>query len=93
MSVSPCTTVLIRVACIPLTVMQQRNTAKLQLAKPEIEALNAVIKANPNDPEVQQQQLAEIKKIWAKYDCNPVKAFAPILLQAGTYTPPLFSST
>jgi membrane protein insertase Oxa1/YidC/SpoIIIJ len=50
-----------RVVSIPLTIMQQRNAAKLHLAKPEIEALNRQVAAAQND----QAKLAEHQtKIW-----------------------------
>ena len=81
------TTLLMRVVTIPLTVMQQRNAAKLHLAKPEIEALNQLVKQNQHDPDQLKEHQARIYEIWKKYDCNPVKMFVPLLVQA-----PLFIS-
>ena len=69
------TTLIMRVLTIPLTVVQQRNAARLHLAKPEIEAINKLAKENSHDQAAMEQYQAEIWKIWAKYDCNPAKMF------------------
>jgi hypothetical protein len=37
-----------------------------------IEALSAVMKANPDDPEIKKEGMVKIQEIWAKHDANPV---------------------
>lgn len=58
------TTLLMRIVSVPLTVMQQRNAAKLHLAKPEIEALNQVMKENQHDKEALALHQKRIYDIW-----------------------------
>jgi YidC/Oxa1 family membrane protein insertase len=79
------TTTLMRGVTIPLTVMQQRNAARLHAAKPEIEAINRLAKENAHDQKEMQRYQAEILKVWAKHDCNPVKMFAPLFVQAPVF--------
>lgn len=79
------TTLIMRVVTIPLTVVQQRNAARLHLAKPEIEAINKLAKENSHDQAAMERYQAEIWKIWAKYDCNPAKMFAPLVVQAPVF--------
>ena len=79
------TTLIMRVLTIPLTVVQQRNAARLHLAKPEIEAINKLAKENSHDQAAMERYQAEIWKIWAKYDCNPAKMFAPLFVQAPVF--------
>ena len=79
------TTTLMRGVTIPLTVMQQRNAARLHAAKPEIEAINKLAKENAHDQKEMQRYQAEILKVWAKHDCNPVKMFAPLFVQAPVF--------
>ena len=79
-------TVFMRTITFPLIVMQMRNTAKMQLCKPELEALQAKMKSNPQqDPELANAYYKEMQKVWKKYDVNPVKSFAPILINAPVF--------
>ena len=76
-------TVFMRTVTFPLTVMQMRNTARLQLAKPEIEALQSKMKDNPQqDPELATAYYKELQGVWKKYDASPFKSFGPILINA-----------
>ena len=79
------TTVAMRVAALPLTVMQQKNAARMHLAKPEIEAINKLAQTHSQDKEALERYQGEIWKIWQKYDCNPVKMFAPLFVQAPVF--------
>ena len=79
------TTVAMRVVALPLTVMQQKNAARMHLAKPEIEAINKLAQTHSQDKEALERYQGEIWKIWQKYDCNPVKMFAPLLVQAPVF--------
>ena len=82
-------TVVMRTLTLPFTVMQMRNTARMQLARPEMERLQERAKQvqAQNDPEAAQRHLSEVTAIWRKYDCHPVKSLAPLLVSA-----PLFVS-
>jgi YidC/Oxa1 family membrane protein insertase len=76
-------TVFIRTVTFPLIVMQMKNTAKLQLAKPELESLQSKMKSNPSqDPELAAAYYKEMQQVWKKYDANPFKSFVPILINA-----------
>lgn len=79
------TTVAMRVVALPLTVMQQKNAARMHLAKPEIEAINKLAQTHSQDKEALERYQGEIWKIWQKYDCNPVKMFAPLVVQAPVF--------
>ena len=79
------TTVAMRVVALPLTVMQQKNAARMHLAKPEIEAINKLAQTHSQDKEALERYQGEIWKIWQKYDCNPVKMFASLLVQAPVF--------
>ena len=79
-------TIFMRTVTFPLVVMQMRNTAKMQLCKPELEVLQAKLKANPQqDPELASAYYKEMQKVWKKYDVNPVKSFAPVLINAPVF--------
>lgn len=79
-------TVFMRTVTFPLVVMQMRNTARMQLCKPELEALQAKMKSNPSqDPELATAYYAEMQKVWKKYDVNPFKSFAPVLINAPVF--------
>ena len=82
-------TVVMRTLTLPFTVMQMRNTARMQLARPEMERLQERAKQTQaqNDPEAAQRHLSEVTAIWKKYECHPVKSLAPLLVSA-----PLFVS-
>ena len=79
------TTLVMRIVSVPLTVMQQKNAARMHLAKPEIEAINKLAQTHSNDKEALERYQGEIWKIWQKYDCNPVKMFAPLVVQAPVF--------
>jgi YidC/Oxa1 family membrane protein insertase len=79
------TTLVMRVAAVPLTVTQQKNAARMHLAKPEIEAINKLAQTHSQDKEALERYQGEIWKIWKKYDCNPVKMFAPLVVQAPVF--------
>jgi len=79
-------TIFMRTVTFPLVVMQMRNTARMQLAKPELEALQAKMKTNPSqDPELATAYYQEMQRVWKKYDVNPFKSFAPILINAPVF--------
>ena len=68
-----------------VAMMQQKNAARMHLAKPEIEAINKLAQTHSQDKEALERYQGEIWKIWQKYDCNPVKMFAPLLVQAPVF--------
>lgn len=80
------TTIAMRVFTLPLTIMQQRNAAKLHMAKPEIEAINQQMKLNPsNDPKAIEAHRDRVLEVWKKYDCHPFKMFLPLFVQAPVF--------
>ena len=80
-------TIVMRTLQLPFTVMQMRNTARMQLARPEMERLQERAKEMQvqNDPEAAQRHLSEVTAIWKKYDCHPVKSLAPLLVSAPVF--------
>jgi len=82
-------TVGIRSLTLPVAVMQMKNTANMQRAKPEIDEYLARAKelALQGNDEAAEQMRLKIVEVWRKYDCHPIRAFGPILIQA-----PLFIS-
>lgn len=79
-------TIFMRTVTFPLVVIQMRNTARMQLAKPELEALQAKMKTNPSqDPELATAYYQEMQRVWKKYDVNPFKSFAPVLINAPVF--------
>ena len=68
-----------------LDAVYQKNAARMHLAKPEIEAINKLAQTHSQDKEALERYQGEIWKIWQKYDCNPVKMFAPLLVQAPVF--------
>ena len=78
------TTFGIRLASMPVVLMQIKNTYKLSLARPEIESLlnnmkEEQAKGNPNAVRDYQQQVA---RVWAKHGANPIKSMATLFIQA-----------
>jgi len=74
-------TVFMRTITFPLIVMQMKNSAKMALAKPELESLQAKMKSNPSqDPALAEAYYKEMQQVWKKYDTSPVKAFVPMLI-------------
>lgn len=78
------TTVGIRATSYPITLMQIKNTYRLSQARPEIEALLAHLKeeqarGNQNATAEYQQR---VMHVWKKYNANPMKSFASMLVQA-----------
>ena len=80
-------TILMRSLMLPFTVMQMRNTARMQLARPEMERIQERAKQMQlqNDPNAAQEQLKEVTAIWKKYDCHPVKSLAPLFISAPVF--------
>ncbi|EIE26611.1 hypothetical protein COCSUDRAFT_39658 [Coccomyxa subellipsoidea C-169] len=78
------TTIGARLLTLPLVVKQQRNTANMTMARPEMMALKdwyteETARGNPKATTEYQQRLANL---WQKYDCNPFKSMLGILAQA-----------
>lgn len=78
------TTFFMRTMTFPVMLMQIKNTYKLSLARPEIEHLvehlkQEQAKGNPNATNEYQQR---VMAVWQKYDANPMKSMATLLVQA-----------
>jgi YidC/Oxa1 family membrane protein insertase len=78
------TTLGIRTATFPIMLMQIKNTYALSQAKPEVEALVEHMKeeqarGNPNAVSEYQTRVAAV---WSKYNANPLKSIATLLVQA-----------
>lgn len=78
------TTVGIRSATFPIMLMQIKNTYALSKAKPEVEALVEHLKeeqARGNANAVSEYQ-TRVAAVWSKYNANPLKSIATLLVQA-----------
>jgi len=80
------TTFALRTVLFPVVIYQMKNTAKLSLARPEIEKLAEQLKLQgSSDPKTVEKYQAKIQELWKKYDCHPIKSFGSILIQAPTF--------
>jgi YidC/Oxa1 family membrane protein insertase len=78
------TTIGIRTATFPIMLMQIKNTYALSQAKPEVEALVEHLKeeqARGNANAVSEYQ-TRVAAVWSKYNANPLKSIATLLVQA-----------
>ncbi|KAL4541174.1 hypothetical protein Ndes2526B_g05717 [Nannochloris sp. 'desiccata'] len=78
------TTIGIRTATFPIMLMQIKNTYALSQAKPEVEALVEHLKAEQargNANAVSEYQ-TRVAAVWSKYNANPLKSIATLLVQA-----------
>ena len=78
------TTVGIRSATFPIMLMQIKNTYALSQAKPEVEALVEHLKeeqARGNTNAISEYQ-TRVAAVWSKYNANPLKSIATLLVQA-----------
>ncbi|CAL8466931.1 g6467 [Coccomyxa elongata] len=78
------TTIGARLLTLPLIVKQQRNTANMTMARPEMMKLKdwyteETARGNPKATMEYQQRLANL---WQKYDCNPFKSMLGLFAQA-----------
>ncbi|KAF0852417.1 mitochondrial OXA complex Oxa1 subunit (core chaperone) [Andalucia godoyi] len=82
------TTVVFRVATLPLVVKQMRNTANLTMIRPQMEELNAKIKdigsSGLSPMEIQAARInhtEQLRALFQKHDCHPMKAFVNAFVQ------------
>jgi len=83
-------TLFVRFLLAPLFVNAQRNSSRMAHMKPEMDVLktrvDAMAKGVP-DPATQARVQAQMKALFAKYDCNPLKSLLLPVIQL-----PLFIS-
>ncbi|KAI3436771.1 hypothetical protein D9Q98_006183 [Chlorella vulgaris] len=73
-----------RIATLPIMLMQVKNTYRMSQARPEIEELVNIMKeeqARGNSQAAMQHQ-HRVLAVWAKYKCNPMKSLAGMFVQA-----------
>ena len=82
-------TVTLRTFMLPLFVHSQRNASRMAHLKPEMDVLKEKVdRLGPNvDQETQMRMAMQMKALFAKYECNPLKALLVPVVQA-----PLFMS-
>ncbi len=68
-------TILVRLILVPLTISQNRSTAKMQKINPEIERIKEKYKDDPN------KQNEETLRVWKEHGVNPLAGCLPLLLQ------------
>jgi len=92
-------TVALRTLIFPLSVMTMINTAKLTLARPEMELIQAKMKDDlalhegnfKKTLEITTKSQSDMMGIYGKYNCNPLKSIAPMFVQAPTFITFFFS--
>eukprot|EP00978_Attheya_sp_CCMP212_P038162 scaffold186429_cov41-Attheya_sp.AAC.1 len=82
-------TFVVRVGLFPLFVMSQRNTSRMAHMRPEMEVLKNKIDrmGQKADQETQMKMAIQMKALFAKYECNPMKGLLLPFIQA-----PIFMS-
>ncbi|KAF4322367.1 hypothetical protein BBO99_00002984 [Phytophthora kernoviae] len=76
------TTVVVRAACFPVTVISMRNAAKMKPFQAELEKLQGSMEANPQyDPESAKAFQAKYKGLMKKHGVNPFKSILTPLAQ------------
>eukprot|EP00566_Odontella_aurita_P012368 CAMPEP_0113534954 /NCGR_PEP_ID=MMETSP0015_2-20120614/5432_1 /TAXON_ID=2838 /ORGANISM="Odontella" /LENGTH=490 /DNA_ID=CAMNT_0000434145 /DNA_START=151 /DNA_END=1623 /DNA_ORIENTATION=+ /assembly_acc=CAM_ASM_000160 len=73
----------IRLAAFPLFVKAQQNSSRMAHMKPEMDLLKARVEAlgSQGDSNAQMQMGLEMRALFKKYDCNPLKALIVPLVQ------------
>lgn len=75
-------TVLLRVALFPIMVMGQRNTSRMAHVQPELRMMQARYEALGSPTRKDQMQFSSnMKKLFQRYDVNPLKSFVAPLVQ------------
>lgn len=82
-------TVILRMCLLPLTISAQRNSSALAYVRPEMERIQEIFKNDPHqgDARVRNRYQADMKALFKKYDCNPLRSLGMPLLQV-----PIFMS-
>lgn len=82
-------TIAMRTLMLPLFVQSQRNASRMAHLKPEMDVLKEKMdRLGKNvDQETQMRMAMQMKALFAKYQCNPLKALVVPVIQA-----PLFMS-
>ncbi len=74
-------TILINIAILPLRLKSMKSMKKMQMLKPQIDAINAKYKnVGLRDPKKQQQN-QEVMDLYHKHGVNPMGGCLPMLLQ------------
>ncbi|MCL2854090.1 MAG: YidC/Oxa1 family membrane protein insertase [Defluviitaleaceae bacterium] len=73
-------TLIVRGAMVPQQFKMQRNSRKVQLAKPEMDKLKEKYGGNPKDPELRRKMMAEQQAINQKYGINMWASCIPLIV-------------
>lgn len=68
-------TVVLRVFCLPLVIRAQKNSAKLNNIKPQMEELQVQMRemTNSQDSTAQAHASMKLKQLYQENDCHPMK--------------------
>lgn len=72
-------TILIRLAILPLTIKQTRNSKDMQAIQPELQKLRE--KYSSKDAKTQQKLQQETMELFQKYNVNPLAGCFPLIVQ------------
>ena len=77
-------TLTVRVLMLPLAIKTQQSTARMALMRPEMQKLQESYTTNPKfhtDNHLKKLFEEEMKALWKKYDCNPLRSLSLPLIQ------------
>jgi hypothetical protein len=82
-----CITISLRTIMLPLAIGTMRNSARMAVMKPEMELVTERMKNDPNvtEPETKAIYEAELRNLFVKHDCSPMRSFAFPLAQAPVF--------
>ena len=76
-------TIMLRTILIPITISGIQNSARLQVMKPEMEKIQKAFTSDPLKSDVRSKKKyeEEMKGLFKKYNCNPIRSLSMPLLQ------------
>jgi YidC/Oxa1 family membrane protein insertase len=76
-------TILLRTVLLPITISGIQNSARLQIMKPEMEKIQKAFTSDPLKSDVRSKKKyeEEMKGLFKKYNCNPIRSLSMPLLQ------------
>jgi len=86
------TTILIRLLALPLFITAQKNSSRMAHMRPEMEILKQKIDAAMNKNKVNQvQHTNQMRELFIKYDCNPLKSIVVPFVQIPVFMSMFFA--
>lgn len=85
-------TLCVRTFMFPIVIRSTKNVQRLQVIKKDVEALSEKMKAAQNtDPSLVQHYAGELRGLFKKHDCHPLRSFQMPLIQMPIFMSFFFS--